>query len=116
MLYRPKITYLLDDIGGIFNISNYTKNYLAYKYKLRKKDLLQLDELVEKYMLKYNNNDIIDRGLNKKVAYILYRNNIQTTRELQEAQRYNYLFYIRGLTKNMKKDIIYLLENKWLYI
>ena len=41
MLYRPKITYLLDDIGGIFNISNYTKNYLAYKYKLRKKDYLE---------------------------------------------------------------------------
>lgn len=112
MLYRPKITYLLDDIGGIFNISNYTKNYLAYKYKLRKKDVLQLDELVETYMLSYKKHDIIDEGLNKKVAYILYRNNIQTTRELQEAQRYNYLFYIRGLTKNMKKDIIYLLENK----
>ena len=112
MLYRPKITYLLDDIGGIFNISNYTKNYLAYKYKLRKKDILQLDELVEACMLSYKKHDIIDEGLNKKVAYVLYKNSIQTTYDIEEAYRYHYLFYIKGLTKNMKKDIMYLLGVK----
>lgn len=112
MLYRPKITYLLDDIGGIFNISNYTKNYLVYKYKLRKKDILQLDELVETYMLSYKKHDIIDEGLNKKVAYVLYKNSIQTTYDIEEAHRYHYLFYIKGLTKNMKKDIMYLLGVK----
>ena len=109
-MYESKVKNMIDDIGGIFNISYYTKNYLVYKYKLSNKDFTRLLDIMEKHDVAFLLGDIIDEGLDKKTAYLLYRNNVQTIRELSKAYQYEYLFNIKGLGQKMLKNICYILK------
>lgn len=109
-MYESKVKNMIDDIGGIFNISYYTKNYLVYKYKLSNKDLTYLSDLMEKHDVGFHLDDIIDEGLDKRTSYLLYRNNIQTIRELSKAYQNEYLFNIKGVGKKRLKNICYILK------
>lgn len=49
---NDKIIYVFNDIGEVFEISNYTKNYLIYRYSLNKKDVDELERIMHKYNIK----------------------------------------------------------------
>lgn len=102
---NDKIIYVFNDVGEIFEISNYTKNYLIYKYNLNKKDVDELERIMNKYDIKYKSRDIIDEGLDKKISHLLYNSGVLTTNELYRAYNFNILSFIKGIGKKSIKEI-----------
>lgn len=102
---NDKIIYVFNDIGEVFGICNYTKNYLIYKYNLKEKDINELERIMNKYDIKYKSRDIIDEGLDKKISHLLYNSGILTTNELYRAYNFNLLSFMKGIGKKSIKEI-----------
>ena len=105
IIQSPKINFLIDDIDGIENICLYTKNYIIAKYKLKEADIFELEAIISKYSLNFQKNDIMDAGISKDTAHILYFQNISTTTQLEKAYKKNQLKKIRRIGKVRLKEI-----------
>ena len=101
-----KIVKLIEEIDGIENISDYTKNYIIYKYNLRERDFIELENIIRKYNdLAFKKNDILDAGIDKNIAKILYRSDIYTVSQLKKAYNKGKLEQIQGLGRKKLKEI-----------
>lgn len=100
-----KIVKLIEQIDGIENISLYTRNYIIYKYNLSEIDLIELENIISKYNLSLKKHDIIDEGIKKNTAVILYANNIYTVSQLEKAYHKGEVTEIRGIGEKRLKEI-----------
>lgn len=109
VIQSNQINFLIDDIDGIENISYYTKNYIIFKYNLKEIDIFELENIMNEYCLNFKNNDIIDAGLDRCTAYILYTNDIYTISQLQKAYSNGDILTIRRIGNKRLNEIKQLL-------
>ena len=100
-----KVVFLIDEIDGIENISLYTKNYIIYKYKLKDTDVYELEKAISKFDLSFKKDDIIDKGIPKYTAYILYYNGIYTFSQLEKLYQKDKLKKINRIGEKRLKEI-----------
>jgi hypothetical protein len=73
---------------------------------LNSNDLSILENIITKYDdLAFKKNDILDAGIDKNIAKILYRSDIYTVSQLKKAYNKGKLEQIQGLGRKKLKEI-----------
>ena len=100
---------MLEDIGGIFEVKKYTKNYLQYVYKITDYDMNKFENAMHELNIKFLNGDIKDEGLSDtRTIKLLYNYGICTVDQMRE--KYKEIIKLKGVGKKIKYEIDYFLS------
>lgn len=107
--FSSKISYMLEDIGGIFEVKKYTKNYLQYVYKITDYDMNKFENAMHELNIWFLNGDIKDEGLSDtRTIKLLYNYGICTVDQMRE--KYKEIIKLKGVGKKIKYEIDYFLS------
>ena len=100
---------MLEEIGGIFEVKKYTKNYLQYVYRITDYDMNKLENAMNELNIRFLKGDIKDEGLSDtRTIKLLYNYGIYTVDQVRE--NYKEIIKLKGVGKKVKYEIDYFLS------